>query len=333
MTLPRITLTLGALAAVVAVACRGPASPSPVGLDARMDRAARTCAKVASCAHEHDAPRDRDPSACVDAWIVRAPSEFDEPARCVADAADCEAVAVCLRARGDAVAAAFCRQNAGARTGCDGDRLVTCSADDPADSTSVACTAFGAWCGEWKQPGGLVSRACLSPTLCPAGAPEDRCEGQSALVSCRDGAVDRIECAADARCLAVRGADGVASAVCEPPAHRHCNAVGKRWCEGGSVVTCQPHGPFGEAVVSDCAALGLACDEHAEAAGAACVVPGARACAAGPPRCEGASLAFCAAGRHIQVPCRDLGFVTCDPDAHGVDAACTLTQAPATAGP
>jgi hypothetical protein len=316
----------------VAFACRGPAAASPAALDARFDQASRACAKIASCAHAHDAPRDRDPSACVDAWIVRPSGDFDEPVRCIVDAAGCDAVAACLRARGDPTAAAFCRQNAGARTGCDGDRLVTCSADDPADCTSIPCASFGARCGEWKQPGGLVSRACLSPSLCPAGAPEVRCEGPQSLVSCRDGAADRTECVGEARCLAVKGTDGVPSAICEPPAHRHCDAVGKRWCEGGSLVVCQPHGPFGEAVVSDCAALGLACDDHASA-GAACVVPGRGACVAGAPRCEGGALAFCAAGRRVHVPCTELGFVTCDPDAHGVDAACTLTQAPASPAP
>jgi hypothetical protein len=97
--------------------------------------------------------------------------------------------------------------------------------------------------------------------------------------------------------------------------------VGKRWCELGKLVSCLPHGPFGEVAVSDCAAVGLACNDRVDA-GAACVVPGPPACEHAAPRCEGDALTFCAAGRRFRVACQDLGFGACDPDAHGVDAAC-----------
>jgi hypothetical protein len=63
-----------ATAVVVLLACHASPAVAP-GLSERIDRAARTCAKVASCAHPHDAPRDRDPSACVDAWVARAAAE------------------------------------------------------------------------------------------------------------------------------------------------------------------------------------------------------------------------------------------------------------------
>jgi hypothetical protein len=225
-----------------------------------------------------------------------------------------------MRARGDAMATAYCRTNPGARTGCEGNRLVTCTADDPTESVSTDCAAFGATCADAREGSGLLTRACRSPVLCPAGAPEVRCEG-NAILGCRDGAVERTACAGGSRCEERRAADGTSSAICEAPGHRHCDRVGKRWCEQGKLVSCVPNGPFGETVVSDCAALGLTCDDHA-GKDAACVVPGPQTCEHGPARCEGPALTFCAAGRRFRVGCGELGFPGCDPDAHGVDAAC-----------
>jgi hypothetical protein len=324
---PCVSIVLTALAAA-SPACRGggPASsPDPRSLAEHLERAARACAKLASCARAHDAPGDRDPGACVDAWIARrGETEADALASCVEAAHGCVEVGVCARTRGDPAAAAFCRAHPGERTGCDGARLVTCAADDPAESTSTDCASFGATCGEAKQSGGLLARACLSASLCPAGAPEVRCGAHGEIVACREGAALRTECTGGARCEEHRAADGALSAVCEPPGHRHCDAVGRRWCEAAALVSCEAHGPFGEAVVTDCAALGMACDARAAApaGGADCVVPGARACEPAPPRCEGGALAFCAAGRVFRVPCRSVGFAACDPDAHGVEAAC-----------
>ena len=204
-------------------------------------------------------------------------------------------------------------------------RLVTCTEDDPNESTSTDCAAFGATCGDSKQAGGLLARACLSPALCPAGAP--RCAAtasmpSSAAATARSSA-RRARRARAARSTAASTARPRPSA--RPPVHRHCDVVGKRWCEQDRLVSCQPHGPLGEAAVTDCAASGLACDDHLEG-GAACVVPGPRACDHAPTRCDGDALAFCAAGRRVRVSCRDLGFSACDPDAHGVDAACATVS-------
>jgi hypothetical protein len=317
-------------AVLVAAACHSgapPAGPTPAAAD-RLDRAARVCAMIASCAHPHDPPREREPAACVEAWLARAPAEAEPLETCLAAAVGCAQVDACARGRRDALATAYCRAHAGARTACEGARLVTCSEDDPGESTSTDCAAFGALCGDSKQSGGLLARACLSPALCPQGAPEVRCDGPAnAVVSCHEGAVERTACPAPARCEEHRAADGAVSAVCEPPGHRHCEAVGKRWCEQGKLAACEPHGPFGEAVVTDCAALGLVCDERPPSEAAACVAPGAHACDKTPPRCEGDALAFCAAGRRFRMTCRDLGFSACDPDAHGVEAACAAGPA------
>jgi len=316
----RCARVLGPAAIAVVLACRGGPASVP-GLLERVDRAARTCAKVASCAHAHDAPRDRDPSVCVDAWVARAPADVEPFETCVDSADGCKQVDACMRARGDAVATAYCRANPGARSGCDGTRLVTCTEDDPTESASTDCAAFGALCGDCPQSGGLLTRACLSNALCPPGAPEVRCDGANAIVGCHDGAVERTACIGGSRCEEHRASDGTSSAICESSGHRHCDVVGKRWCELGKLVSCLPHGPFGEVAVSDCAAVGLACNDRVDA-GAACVVPGPPACEHAAPRCEGDALTFCAAGRRFRVACQDLGFSACDPDAHGVDAAC-----------
>jgi hypothetical protein len=294
---------LGPAAIVVAVACHAGAPPAGPALADRFDRAARACAVVTSCAHPHDPPRQREPSACVEAWLARAPANVEPLETCLAAAVGCGQVDACVRGRRDDAAAAYCHAHPGARTGCEGNHLVTCSEDDPGESTSTDCAAFGARCGDSKQSGGLLARGCLSAVLCPAGAPEVRCDSPAAIISCHEGAVQRTTCAPPARCEERRGADGAVSAECEPSARRHCE--------------------------TDCAALGLVCDDRAEAA--ACVAPGARGCDKAPPRCEGDALAFCAAGRRFRLVCRDLGFSACDPDAHGMEAACTAAPAGAPA--
>ncbi|HEY6460661.1 MAG TPA: hypothetical protein VIY73_10940 [Polyangiaceae bacterium] len=308
------------------IACHdGPAANVPAA-SARVDQLARTCAKVASCAHAHDAAREHDPGACVDSWVGRAANEVEAFGGCVAGARDCEAVRACVRGGVDSRAAAYCGAHRDARTECDGNRLVTCSSDDPNESTAIDCASFGATCGDSKQSGGLLARACLSPSLCPPGSPEVRCEGDRAMIGCHDGAVERTACSPGARCEEHRGVEGTGSVLCETSGHRHCDAVGARWCEHDALVTCQAHGPTGEAIVTDCAASGLTCDDHLEN-GAACVVAAPRACDRGPTRCDGDALTFCAAGARVRISCRDLGFATCDPDAHGVDAACAASAA------
>lgn len=308
------------VAALVVVACHAGVPSNTASLADRLDIAARICAKVASCAHEHDAPRDRDPAACVEAWMARAPEAEPLFGTCVLAANGCAGVDACDRHRGDPATTAFCRAHPGARTGCDGNHLVSCSQDDPSESSVTDCAAFGATCGDLPQAGGLLGHGCLSPRLCPRGAPEVRCDGTGAVVACHEGIVERSACSDPARCEEHRTSDGAVSATCESPDPRRCEAVGKRWCERGRLVQCQPHAPS-EASVTDCAALGLACDEHADS-GPACVAPGPPACEHAAPRCEGDALTFCAAGRRLRVACGSLGLGACDPDAHGVDAAC-----------
>jgi hypothetical protein len=282
----------------------------------------KACVAISACSHPHDPPHASDPAACVDEWLGKGPTEAEALAACVGATHDCEGVDTCVRARGDAVAIAFCSANHGLRAACSGSRLVTCSEDDPEESTSVDCAALSATCGESRLAGGLSTHACLAPALCAASVLESRCQGPGAILSCREGAVERIECASGSTCVERRSSDGAREAVCETSAHRGCEAVSTRWCEGSVLVRCQPQGEIGNEVPTDCAAFGMACDEHA-AAGPACVVPEPNACHGRGPRCEGDVLTFCAAGERLGVPCREVGFEGCDPDAHGVEAACT----------
>jgi hypothetical protein len=310
--------------AVIVVSCHDAPEPRPAPsaqaiLDDRLDHAARTCASLASCAHSHDSPRERDPSTCVESLVTRAPADAAAFEACVGQTHGCGDVDACVRARGDAAATRYCRDHNGKHAGCEGTRLVTCSEDDPSESTSIDCATVPGTCGELPQPGGLLAYGCVSPS---------RCDGPGAVVACHDGAVERTECVAPTRCQELKSPDGTAVALCEPPDHRHCADVDKRWCEGGRLLACRAHGPFGEVVVTDCALQGLTCDASSEG-GAECAVPGKPSCTRGSPTCDGEALAFCAAGRRFRVSCRELGFASCDPDAHGVDAACAAAQAPA----
>lgn len=281
MRLSRVLGPVGPALVVVACHASGPAgAPTPAD---RLDLAARICAKVTSCAHPHDAPRDRDPAACVDASMAHPIKESDPLEACILAARSCAAVDACARDRADASTTSYCRSHPGTRTGCDGNHFIKCSPDDPAESTAVDCRAFGASCGDLPAAGGLMARGCISPSLCPAGAPEVHCDGALGVVTCRDGATERTACPAAARCEEHKGNDGAVSAACQSADPR---------------------------------------DEHADL-GAARVAPGPRACEHAAPTCEGDTLTFCAAGRRFHVSCPQIGLGTCDPDARGVDAACS----------
>jgi hypothetical protein len=223
---------------------------------------------------------------------------------------------------GDAKAAAFCAQRPGVVSGCDGDRLVSCGEDDAHESSVVDCAAMGAKCGEVKSSGGLVLRACSSPTKCPASAPDLRCDGTAAIISCRDGAYERVACPAGTKCEEHKDEVGDAAASCELPGRRRC-VGGTRRCEDDRLIECDR----GKAKVTDCIGQGLRCAGIGPRAG--CYVPENVECDKDMlPRCEGASLVFCAAGRLEKVACSELGLGTCDPSARGPFAACSTIAKP-----
>lgn len=288
---------------------------------------ARTCARLAACAHGHDNPVLRDPGACVEHWL----SEGAERAplyRCLSEASSCERVRACLSGAGDARAAEFCERRAGAVSGCDGDRLVSCGDDDILESTVVDCAAMGASCREVRAAGGLVLRACFSPSACPPGAPAARCDGPTTVLTCADGAVDRVTCPVGTRCEEHRDETGEATATCQLPGQRRCDALGSRRCDGDRLVECQRSGASGRLRVTDCASLGLLCAATGPRAG--CYVPSRVECDKEMlPRCEGggAEVVFCAAGRVARIACTAIGMGRCEPAGRGTIAACSPPDA------
>ncbi len=327
-------MSAGTKVAVVAVvlaaiaACGGqepPAKPPPAVVTPSdpqwLPAVAAACAKIASCTHAHEAPRLRDPGACVDWWIAH--TDPKEPAplqKCLADAKTCDQVNACMHGGGDARAVAFCAQRPGVVSGCDGDRFISCGDDDAQESRVVDCAAMGASCREMKAAGGLVLRGCYSPQKCPPGAPEARCDGD-AVLSCRDGAMERVACRPGTKCEERRDESGEAVASCVLPGSRRCDLLGARRCENDRLVECERPGSLGKVRVSDCAGMGLHCLGTGPRAG--CYVPANVECDKELlPRCDGGKLVFCAAGRVTKVSCASLGLGPCNPAARGPMAAC-----------
>jgi hypothetical protein len=327
-------VAFGLLVALAICACRASSSaepgpevpvPSPaVDPSAWLGEVTRSCARASSCAHTHDAPRFGDPSACVDWWLTHSPGDRDALHTCLLAARTCDEVDACTHDRGDARAATFCASRVGLMSGCDGDRFITCSGDDLAESTAIDCASLKAQCGETSMPGGLIVRGCFSKALCPTNAPPQRCEGTNAIVSCHDGAVERVACRDGTRCEEHVDGDGDRAATCEPPRHERCDTPGARYCAADRLVVCEPHGHFGDVRVTDCATLGMRCDGRA--ASASCVAARVE-CEPGAPRCDGEALTFCAAGARVSVSCAAIGLGPCDPDAHGAQAGCAARGA------
>jgi hypothetical protein len=322
----------------VIVACGGepppvkaPPPPPPPNDPPLLARISEACVRVAGCTRAGDAARFRDPGACVDWWLADADARAPDPLRkCLTDATTCEAVTTCLRGGGDGRAAAFCAQRQGVVSGCDGDRLVSCADDDVHESAVVDCAAIGATCREVKAAGGIVLRACASPQKCPAGAPESRCDGAGAVVSCRDGAIERVVCRPGTTCEERKDESGEAIATCELPGRRRCELRGARHCEEDRLVECDRTSNVAKAKVTDCVGFGLRCGGIGPRAG--CRVPSNVECDRELlPRCEGGALVFCAAGRLAKVACSSVGLGTCDPAGRGAIAACAPRAAPASA--
>jgi hypothetical protein len=318
---------VAALAGALAVACGGaepppkaPPPPPPPADPPALAQMAEACARLSGCTHAHDRSRFRDPGACVDWWL--SDSDPKEPLRrCLTEARRCDQVLACMQGGGDARAAAFCGQRPGVVSGCDGDRLVSCGEDDSHESSVLDCAAMGATCRDVKSAGGLVLRGCYAPQKCPAGGPEARCDGPSAVVSCRDGAYERVACRPGTVCEERQDEGGETAASCELPGRRRCDVGGPRHCDADRLVECDRAGRATKARVTDCVGFGLKCTGIGPRAG--CHVPSDVECDKELlPRCEGTSLVFCAAGRKTRVACSALGFSACDPTGKGSMAAC-----------
>jgi hypothetical protein len=290
-----------------------------------LDEAAARCALAASCAKEHDAPRFGDPAACVAAFGNKlARGEKDAVYNCLGGAKTCDAALSCIHDGQDPRAVRYCAAHSGVLSACDGDMLVSCNGDDATDSTSVSCAEMGAKCTESPLPGGLLVRACFSDKLCPKGTTGARCDGDKTVVSCHDGAVERVQCGAGTRCVAHADAPGENAADCEPTGGRHCTELDHNRCDGDNLVECVARGHGGNVRVTDCSASGLRCAGRGVRAG--CYVPSGASCEPGPATCDGEALSFCADGQVMRVSCTHLGLGACSPAANGPNAACVVPK-------
>ena len=278
---------------------------------------ASECALVASCADEHDSSAFRTPEACVDWYVVNASDEAPL-ADCMMHAKSCADVTRCTHPRADGQAESFCKAHPGVLTACDGRSLLTCQGDDASESTAVDCAALGGTCAE-RRDGELVVRGCASPKLCPAGAPDQRCDGD-AVVACTDGIAERNACPRGWRCAAGADDRGAPTARCRSRSGRDCALAGTAFCEGDVAYACVQNGRFAGMHSADCAALGLAC--VVRAGRVSCVRRGPASCAEEPATCAGDALRFCAGGEPFRVSCKELGFAGCDPAGGGGEALC-----------
>ena len=281
------------------------------------------CAMAASCSHEHDPPRFSDPSTCVASFGLRlARGEKDAVYQCLGGAKSCDAVGTCLHDGDDPRAVRYCVAHPGVLSACDGDYLMSCSGDDAGESVSVSCADMGARCSDTSVAGGLIVRACFSEKLCPRGMTGARCDGETTLVSCHDGAVEKAACGPGTRCVARTDVPGENAAACEPTSGARCTELEGKRCDDDKLVECVSRGHGGSVRVTDCAAGGMRCAGRGARAG--CYIGGAVACDAAPATCDGEALSFCANGRMTRVSCTQMGFSACSPAANGPNAACVV---------
>jgi len=289
--------------------------PKIQGLGADANAIARQCARIASCADAHDPAHLRNPSSCVDWWLVSTNAE-QSAVECLQSVKTCADLAQCTHEKRDRGAVAFCTAHPGVLGTCDGTRLYNCS-DEAEESSAVDCAAFGGSCIEQRVAGGLVVRGCTSAKLCPQNAPISRCDG-TAIVRCEDGIAERRECPRGTRCVHV---EEQASCEGEPAQDRaqRCSKPGFAACEGNRVAFCTLVGRDAWLRTTDCPRWGnMTC---ALQNGRANCVSNGGTCT-GPARCDGADLLFCAANSEVRVSCKDLGFARCDPAAQAQQAAC-----------
>ncbi|MGO8991693.1 MAG: hypothetical protein ACLQVI_00085 [Polyangiaceae bacterium] len=122
-------------------------------------------------------------------------------------------------------------------------------------------------------------------------------------IQCDHGRLGSEDCSAfGLACATVDGKAGCAttSAACAGKAAR---------CEGNVAIGCMQ----GHQVRVDCGAAGLACEKRRSGAGAvgACVAHGGGCRAGERPRCEGATIRYCFAGKERSYSCTGVGFEKC----------------------
>ena len=137
------------------------------------------------------------------------------------------------------------------------------------------------------------------------------------ILQCQKGKLASLDCQAfGLRCATA--ADGSAGCATNGAA---CSGAARR-CDGNVAVGCYN----GHEVRVDCAAAGLACNAApgATAVGACmAAAPATGACdpASDKPRCDGASVKYCFAGKPRSYFCKSLGFNRCDASRGNVKCA------------
>ncbi len=313
-----------AIATVAFLACHTQSHTPAVGAIRPVDRyieSVHSCARISSCARKNDPQQYREASQCVERWLAWS-EENNVAVHCFGSALSCSDVDKCMHRRNDARVTAICNKHSGESTFCDGETLYQCDDENDEESRAIACNEVKGECKEHATHDSLSARACLSPEMCPPGAPESRCLDTVTLLTCDSGAAERTSCDPGETCQNVRDENSEPTAYCAKSEQKQCTRIGQRYCEGSKLVRCTPAGARGAAEVLDCARYGLACD--GSSASPACRVPVELiGCHDSTARCRGSDqLEFCALGLRVAVSCKALGFASCDPDGNGLEAAC-----------
>jgi hypothetical protein len=147
------------------------------------------------------------------------------------------------------------------------------------------------------------------PKEVPEGAPAVCSASGTRILRCEHGVLNSLDCSAFGL---ICGA-GAGEAACASPTTA-CTGDARR-CEGDVAVSCFA----GHEVRVDCAAGGLVCAGAGRSVGA-CIAPPPQTGGCDPasaPRCDGATLRYCDAGRPRSYLCKALGFNRCINDATG----------------
>jgi len=196
---------------------------------------------------------------------------------------------------------------------CDGEgRAITCTNERV--SLVRDCPRGGEQCA--VREGKAV--CTLGP--CEKDAPSACSPSGTRILECKKGKLLSLDCAAfGLRCIT--SADGPRCAT----SGAACNEEGASRCEGATAVACW----HGHDVRIECGARGLSCASAAADAGArsaigACTtVPAAPSTCdpSSPPRCDGATLRWCAWGQPRSYLCKSVGLTHCIADARGARCA------------
>ena len=144
------------------------------------------------------------------------------------------------------------------------------------------------------------------------GAPPTCSASGTRILQCDHGKLQSVDCAAlGLKCTIVDGHPGCS------PSTQGCSGNAKH-CDGNVSVGCM----HGHEVRVDCGAAGLTCNATPGAiAVGACVAPTSPTDKCDPkdsPRCDGATIKYCFAGRKRSYFCKSLGFGGCVKDSGAV---------------